>query len=91
MQGALAQHVEKIGLVLVLVARAQQLAAGIRTANAGVVTRRNAISAELQRHGRSGVPLYLLYPAAGAGEPEVLPQLLTEGLVLQALSDIHKS
>jgi len=48
-------------------------------------TNRDAtITGELQRHGRSGVPLYLLYPA-GTGEPEVLPQLLTEGLVLQAI------
>ncbi len=30
---------------------------------------------ELERHGRSGVPLYLLYPAGG-GEPRILPQLL---------------
>ena len=44
-----------------------------------------AISVELQRHGRSGVPLYLLYPA-GPGAPEVLPQILTEGLVLQAIA-----
>ncbi len=51
-------------------------------------TRRDAaITAELQRHGRSGVPLYLLYPP-GDGAPRVLPQLLTEGLVLQAVSDI---
>jgi thiol:disulfide interchange protein DsbD len=51
-------------------------------------TRRDAaITAELERHGRSGVPLYLLYPATG-GEPRVLPQLLTEGLLLQALADI---
>jgi thiol:disulfide interchange protein DsbD len=48
-------------------------------------TNRDAtITEELQRHGRSGVPLYLLYPA-GPGEPEVLPQVLTEGLVLQAI------
>jgi thiol:disulfide interchange protein DsbD len=51
-------------------------------------TRRDAaITAELQRHGRSGVPLYLLYPP-GDGAPQVLPQLLTEGLVLKAVSDI---
>ena len=49
-------------------------------------TNRNAaITGELQRYGRSGVPLYLVYPA-GPGEPEVLPQLLTEGRVLQALA-----
>ena len=47
--------------------------------------RDTAISVELQRHGRSGVPLYLLYPA-GSGTPEVLPQILTEGLVLQAIA-----
>lgn len=48
-------------------------------------TRRDdAITAELRRHGRSGVPLYLLY-SPGASEPRVLPQLLTEGVVIDAL------
>ncbi len=46
--------------------------------------RDDAISAELQRHGRSGVPLYLYY-APGADEPRILPQLLTEGVILDAL------
>jgi len=50
-------------------------------------TRRDdAITAELQRHGRSGVPLYLLY-TPGVAEPRVLPQLLTEGVVMEALGD----
>ena len=40
----------------------------------------------LEKHGRSGVPLYLLYK--GAGEPQVLPQILTEGTVLQALASV---
>ncbi len=40
----------------------------------------------LEKHGRSGVPLYLLY--TGAGEPQVLPQILTEGTVLQALASV---
>ncbi|GJE46153.1 protein-disulfide reductase DsbD family protein [Methylobacterium soli] len=40
----------------------------------------------LERHGRSGVPLYLLY---GAGpEPVVLPQILTQGTVLSALEPL---
>uniref|UniRef100_UPI002896D41B protein-disulfide reductase DsbD family protein n=1 Tax=Brevundimonas nasdae TaxID=172043 RepID=UPI002896D41B len=48
-------------------------------------TRRDdAITHELERRGRSGVPLYLLYPAGG-GEPRILPQLLTEGVVLDSL------
>jgi thiol:disulfide interchange protein DsbD len=42
------------------------------------------ITALLHEHGREGVPLYL-YWAPGAAEPAVLPQLLTEGIVLGAL------
>ncbi|WP_427790278.1 protein-disulfide reductase DsbD family protein [Brevundimonas diminuta] len=50
-------------------------------------TRRDdAITAELQRHGRSGVPLYLIY-APGKAEPRILPQLLTEGVVIDVLKD----
>ena len=50
-------------------------------------TRRDdAITAELQRHGRSGVPLYLLY-SPGSAEPRILPQLLTQGVVVEALED----
>jgi thiol:disulfide interchange protein len=40
----------------------------------------------LEKYGRSGVPLYLLY--AGTGEPQVLPQILTEGTVLAALDAV---
>ncbi|MEI6440605.1 MAG: hypothetical protein WCO83_10395, partial [Alphaproteobacteria bacterium] len=48
-------------------------------------TRRDAVIAEdLARHGRAGVPLYLVYPAKG-GEPVVLPQLLTGEIVAKAL------
>lgn len=48
-------------------------------------TRRDsAIAEELRRHGRIGVPLYLVY-RPGEAEPEVLPQLLSRGTVLEAL------
>jgi thiol:disulfide interchange protein/DsbC/DsbD-like thiol-disulfide interchange protein len=43
----------------------------------------------LEKHGRSGVPLYLLY--TGTGEPQVLPQILTEGTVLAALETVPAS
>lgn len=43
-----------------------------------------AIGALLRAHGREGVPLYLLYPAGG-GAPLLLPEVLTEGIVLRAL------
>ena len=39
-----------------------------------------AITRTLEKFGRSGVPLYLYY-AAGADEPVVLPQILTEAIV----------
>jgi thiol:disulfide interchange protein DsbD len=35
------------------------------------------------------VPLYLLY-APGVAEPRVLPQLLTEGVVVEALRDVRR-
>jgi thiol:disulfide interchange protein DsbD len=46
--------------------------------------RDDTIAAALAEHGRAGVPLYLVYPAGG-GEPEVLPQFLTPGIVTAAL------
>jgi thiol:disulfide interchange protein DsbD len=45
------------------------------------------ITALLESFGRSGVPLYVLY-GPGNAEPVLLPQLLTESLVLDALHDI---
>jgi thiol:disulfide interchange protein DsbD len=42
------------------------------------------ITALLKENGRSGVPLYLYY-APSAATPKVLPQILTEGVVLGAL------
>ena len=66
-----------------------RVAEAIRAANAvylvGDWTRRDdAITRELQAHGRSGEPLYLVY-RPGRAEPEILPQLLTEGVVIAAL------
>jgi len=45
-----------------------------------------AITAYLQSHGAIGVPFYAVYPADG-GAPRLLPELLTPGLVEQALRD----
>jgi thiol:disulfide interchange protein len=50
-------------------------------------TRRDpAITRVLGSFGRNGVPLYLFYPTAG--EPAVLPQILTEGIVIDATERI---
>jgi thiol:disulfide interchange protein DsbD len=49
-------------------------------------TRRDPeIGAELARHGRAGVPLYLLYHPARPDEPEVLPELLSRRDVIERL------
>jgi thiol:disulfide interchange protein DsbD len=42
------------------------------------------ISALLREHGREGVPLYLYFPP-GAAAPKILPQILTEALMLETL------
>jgi thiol:disulfide interchange protein len=45
-----------------------------------------AISATLQQYHRDGVPLYLYYTPAARDAPEVLPEVLTPGIVLDALN-----
>lgn len=42
------------------------------------------ITALLNRNGRNSVPLYLFY-AKGVSQPSILPQLLTENIVLDAI------
>jgi hypothetical protein len=43
-----------------------------------------AISATLQKYHRDGVPLYLLYSPKEQDAPQVLPEVLTPGTVLEA-------
>lgn len=67
--------------------------AGLRHARVaafrGDWTNRNrAISMELERYRRTGVPLYLFYPPGEDGGPIVLPQVLTPGLVLRGLQEV---
>jgi len=44
-----------------------------------------AITAELNRYQRAGVPLVLVYPKDAGAQPLVLPAILTPGTVLDAL------
>jgi thiol:disulfide interchange protein DsbD len=44
-----------------------------------------AITAFLESHGAVGVPLYVVYPRQG--EPRVLPTVLTQALVAEALAE----
>jgi Thiol:disulfide interchange protein len=44
-----------------------------------------AMRTELNRYGRDGVPLVLIFPGKPGAPPEVLPETLTPGIVLGAL------
>ena len=44
------------------------------------------ISAELSRYNRAGVPLVLVYPKDANAPPIILPEVLTPGIVLDALN-----
>jgi thiol:disulfide interchange protein DsbD len=46
----------------------------------------DSITAELNRHNYAGVPLVLVYPKNPDAPPVVLPQILTPGVVLNALN-----
>ncbi len=51
------------------------------------------IAQVLGSFGRSGVPLYLVYPPARPGqptgaEPSILPQILSEGMIIEAIDKI---
>lgn len=45
------------------------------------------ITAFLQKFQRSGVPLYVFYPAGQADSPRELPQILTPDIVISAVSE----
>jgi thiol:disulfide interchange protein DsbD len=49
-----------------------------------------AITEELASLGRSGVPTYVLYPPDPSAPPHVLPEVLTPGVVLDALNALPK-
>jgi thiol:disulfide interchange protein DsbD len=61
---------------------------GVATLKADWTNRDPAITRVLGSFGRNGVPLYLLYPAGAAGAPAVLPQILSESAVVDALDTL---
>jgi len=60
---------------------------GIVRMKADWTNRDEQITRALAEFGRNGVPLYVLYDRKG--EPTVLPELLTENTVLEALSKLN--
>jgi thiol:disulfide interchange protein len=49
------------------------------------------IAAELRKFGRNSVPLYILYGSDPGKGPEILPQVLTPDVVLNALERVEKA
>ena len=45
------------------------------------------ISSTLEQYGRTGLPLYLLFPSKG--DPLILPEILTEDILLSYLSEVQ--
>lgn len=60
---------------------------GVAYLKADWTNRDEAIAQTLESFGRSGVPLYLAYPAE-ANEPVILPQLLTSEIVVEAIQKL---
>jgi thiol:disulfide interchange protein DsbD len=50
-----------------------------------------AIARYISGYGRSGIPLYLMYPGDLTSEPLLLPQLLTRATVLEALRAVSNA
>lgn len=57
---------------------------GVVTVRADWTRRDDQIRDELARHGRNGIPLYLVYPKTG-GSPKILSEWLTEKEVMDAI------
>jgi thiol:disulfide interchange protein DsbD len=59
---------------------------GIVAMKADWTNRNPEITRLLSRFGRSGVPLYVVFHAGDAVSPAVLPEVITTGIVLDALT-----
>lgn len=59
--------------------------AGIVAIKADWTNRNPDITRLLSRFGRSGVPLYVVFPAGDPARPVILPEIITPGIVLDAL------
>ncbi len=58
---------------------------GIVPVKADWTNRNDEITSLLKKFGRSGVPLYVVFPAGKLDEPIVLPEVITKELLIEAL------
>ncbi|MEX1119827.1 MAG: protein-disulfide reductase DsbD domain-containing protein [Terrimicrobiaceae bacterium] len=66
--------------------RAALTAGGIVPMKADWTNSNPEITKALAAFGRVGVPFYIIYPAGRANEPIILPEILTEQIVLDAIT-----
>lgn len=62
---------------------------GIVALKADWTSRDDTITQALARYGRNSVPLYVLYDGSGGHEPVVLPEIITPGIVMEALANLE--
>ena len=62
---------------------------GIVTMKADWTSRDETITRALAALGRNSVPLYVLYDGSGSSEPILLPEIITPGIVLDALNNVN--
>lgn len=62
---------------------------GIRSFKADWTSRDEQITKALAEYGRNCVPLYVLYSGKQGEEPQILPEIITPGIVLNALKSIE--
>ena len=62
---------------------------GVVPVQADWTSRDPEITQALAEFGRNSVPLYVLYTGGPVTEPEILPELLTPGLVLDAMKKVE--
>jgi len=60
---------------------------GMVSIKADWTSRDDMITRALARYGRNSVPLYVYYPSGTDSEPQILPEIITPGIVLDALEN----
>jgi thiol:disulfide interchange protein len=62
---------------------------GVTLFKADWTNRDTLITQALARFGRNSVPLYVLYPSGAKEDPILLPEIITPGIVLEALDKVR--
>jgi thiol:disulfide interchange protein DsbD len=60
----------------------------IQTFKADWTSHDETITKALAKYGRNSVPLYVLYSGKEGSEPKLLPEIITPGIILDALQSL---